>query len=54
MTEIQRLLQAASALSVLLTNSGVPHAFHGNILTAVLANASRSDVCSLPLCLTRL
>jgi hypothetical protein len=44
MTDIRRLLQAAAALSRYLSNSGVAHAFHGSVLTALLANSSQSDV----------
>ncbi|KAI0777340.1 hypothetical protein BD413DRAFT_467972 [Trametes elegans] len=43
MHEVARLLQAATALSQLLRDAGVPHAFHGNVLTAVLSNASLAD-----------
>ncbi|KIM78237.1 hypothetical protein PILCRDRAFT_824716 [Piloderma croceum F 1598] len=43
MTETRRLLEAAAALSRLLNDRGVAHAFHGNVVTAVLANASHSD-----------
>lgn len=44
MTETRRLLEAAAALSVLLRDGGIPHAFHGSFLTAVLASSSHSDV----------
>jgi hypothetical protein len=43
MSETRRLLEAAAALSKLLMNAGVAHAFHGNVLTAVLANNPQSD-----------
>ncbi|KAF8237384.1 hypothetical protein L208DRAFT_1356323 [Tricholoma matsutake] len=43
MSETQRLLEAAAALSHLLRSSGVPHAFYGSVLTAVLANRSHCD-----------
>ena len=43
-TSTQRLLEAATALSKLLHDHGVAHAFHGNVLTAVLANAPHSNV----------
>jgi len=43
MIETQRLLDAAAALSSLLHSSGVPHAFHGSVLTAVLAKTSHCD-----------
>jgi hypothetical protein len=49
MSDTRRLLEAAAALSRLLNDHGVAHAFHGNVLTAVLANGSHSDVC-LTLC----
>jgi hypothetical protein len=38
-------MEAAAALSRLLNDHGVAHAFHGNVVTAVLANGSHSDVC---------
>ncbi|KAJ6469385.1 hypothetical protein C8R45DRAFT_430086 [Mycena sanguinolenta] len=43
MSETRRLLEASAALSQLLRATGVPHAFHGSVLTAVLANGSHSD-----------
>ncbi|KAF8632179.1 hypothetical protein AX17_004919 [Amanita inopinata Kibby_2008] len=43
MSETKRLLEAASALSQLLQIRGVPHAFHGSVLTALLANSPLSD-----------
>ncbi|KAF7338766.1 hypothetical protein MSAN_02199100 [Mycena sanguinolenta] len=43
MSETRRLLEASAALSQLLRATGVPHAFHGSVLTAVLANSSHSD-----------
>ncbi|KAG7446983.1 uncharacterized protein BT62DRAFT_931562 [Guyanagaster necrorhizus] len=43
MSETRRLLEAANALSTLLRASGVPHAFHGSVLTACLANQPHSD-----------
>jgi hypothetical protein len=49
MSETQRLLQAAGALSQALSSRGIPHAFHGNVLIAVLANVPRSDVRLIPL-----
>ena len=45
MAETKRLLEAASALSDLLRNHGVPHAFHGSVLTSLLANVPHTDVC---------
>ena len=46
MSETRRLLEAATALSKLLRDHGVAHAFHGSLLTAVLANSPQSDVSS--------
>jgi len=43
MSETRRLLETASALSLLLRANGIPHAFYGSVLTAVLANRSHSD-----------
>ncbi|RPD55537.1 hypothetical protein L226DRAFT_148553 [Lentinus tigrinus ALCF2SS1-7] len=43
MHEVSRLLQAAAALSELLRDAGVPHAFYGNVLTAVLSKAPMAD-----------
>ncbi|KAK0192086.1 hypothetical protein F5146DRAFT_927727 [Armillaria mellea] len=43
MSETRRLLEAANALSILLRAKGVPHAFHGSVLTACLANQPQSD-----------
>jgi len=43
MSQTQRLLEAAAALSRLLNEHGIAHAFHGNVLTAVLANGPHSD-----------
>lgn len=45
MSETRRLVEAAAALSQLLRNSGIPHAIHGSVLIAVLANSPHSDVC---------
>lgn len=44
MHETSRLLDAASALSRLLRAAEVPHAFYGNVYTAVLANAPQANV----------
>jgi hypothetical protein len=44
MSETRRLLEASAALSQLLRANGIPHAFYGSVLTAVLANSSHSDV----------
>ncbi|KAK0204203.1 hypothetical protein DFS33DRAFT_1275259 [Desarmillaria ectypa] len=43
MSETRRLLEAANALSILLRARSVPHAFHGSVLTACLANQPQSD-----------
>ena len=43
MHETRRLVEAAAALSLLLRNRGIPHAFYGNIVSAVLANTPLSD-----------
>ncbi|KAI0048934.1 hypothetical protein FA95DRAFT_1582030 [Auriscalpium vulgare] len=43
MPETRRLLEAASALSQSLRASGVPHAFHGSLFVAVLANSPQAD-----------
>jgi len=43
MHETRRLLEAATALSLILQNASIPHAFHGSVLTAVLANTPLSD-----------
>ncbi|KAF8480458.1 hypothetical protein DFH94DRAFT_478011 [Russula ochroleuca] len=44
MPETRRLLEAASALSHALRAQGVPHAFHGSLFVAVLANSPQADV----------
>ncbi|KAL0958031.1 hypothetical protein HGRIS_000207 [Hohenbuehelia grisea] len=43
MSETRRLLQAAAALSQVLRAKGIPHAFYGSIISAVLAGSSHSD-----------
>jgi len=43
MHQTSRLLEAATALSHLLHARDVPHAFHGNLLTAVLSGAPHAD-----------
>ncbi|KAI0747150.1 hypothetical protein C8Q80DRAFT_1220308 [Daedaleopsis nitida] len=43
MHQVSRLIQAAAALSQLLHDADVPHAFHGNVLTAVLSRAPLAD-----------
>ncbi|KAG6820901.1 hypothetical protein H0H93_009675 [Arthromyces matolae] len=42
MSETPRLLEAAAALSSLLNDSQVPHAFYGNVMTAALCNAPQA------------
>jgi hypothetical protein len=44
MPETRRLLEAASALSLALRAQGVPHAFHGSLFVAVLANGPQAEV----------
>lgn len=44
MPETRRLLEAATALSHALRAYGVPHAFHGSLFVAVLANSPQADV----------
>jgi len=44
MHETHRLVDAASTLSTLLRTKGIPHAFYGNIVTAVLSKSAFSDV----------
>ncbi|KAH9943566.1 hypothetical protein B0H21DRAFT_748981 [Amylocystis lapponica] len=43
MHQTSRLLEAAAALSQLLRAREVPHAFHGNVLTAILSDAPQAD-----------
>ncbi|CAL1708610.1 unnamed protein product [Somion occarium] len=43
MHETRRLIEAASALSGQLRSAGVPHAFHGTVLNAVLSSATHCD-----------
>ncbi|KAL4247238.1 hypothetical protein ABKN59_008732 [Abortiporus biennis] len=43
MHETRRLLEAAAALSQLLRSAGVPHAFHGSVLNAVLSNSPHTE-----------
>ncbi|KAI9568033.1 hypothetical protein HD554DRAFT_811133 [Boletus coccyginus] len=42
-SETRRLLEAAMALSQLLSMHAIPHAFHGSILTAVMSDSPRCD-----------
>lgn len=51
MHETRRLLEAATALSLLLRNASIPHAFYGSVVTAVLATSPFSDasIPSIPL-----
>lgn len=44
MPETCRLAEAAFALSQLLQANSIPHAFHGNILTAILSDSPRCHV----------
>ena len=44
MEETSRLLQAASVLSQVLTENNIPHAFHGTLLIAILANSTQCNV----------
>jgi hypothetical protein len=44
-SETRRLLEAAMALSQLLSMHAIPHAFHGSVLTAVMSDSPRCDVC---------
>jgi hypothetical protein len=46
MPEVRRILEAAAALSEVLTNAGVSHAFHGSVITAVLSDGRQCDVCA--------
>jgi len=48
MHETRRLLEAATALSLLLRHASIPHAFYGSVLTAALATSPFSDA-SIPL-----
>jgi hypothetical protein len=43
MHETKRLLEAAASLSSLLHNTGIPHAFHGSVLRAVVSDSEFSD-----------
>lgn len=43
-SDTRRLLEAAMALSQLLSMHAIPHAFHGSILTAVMSDSPRCDV----------
>lgn len=43
-SETRRLLEAAMALSQLLSMHAIPHAFHGSVLTAVMSDSPRCDV----------
>jgi hypothetical protein len=44
MSDTRRLLEAANALSQLLRQHSIAHAFHGSIFTAVLSDNPRCDV----------
>lgn len=52
MSDSRRLLEAATALSQLLRQHSIAHAFYGSILTAVLSDSPRCDVRRLCLCYT--
>ncbi|KAG0707881.1 hypothetical protein DFH29DRAFT_979538 [Suillus ampliporus] len=43
MSDSRRLLEAANALSQLLRQHSIAHAFHGSIVTAVLSDSPRCD-----------
>ncbi|KAH8102226.1 hypothetical protein BXZ70DRAFT_61370 [Cristinia sonorae] len=43
MHETSRLLEAATVLSQCLQSAGVPHAFYGSVLNAVLSSAPTTD-----------
>ena len=43
MHETKRLLDAAAALSSVLKDKGIPHAFYGSVLRAVVSNSPFSD-----------
>jgi hypothetical protein len=45
--ELRRILEAATALHTLLAAAGVPHAFCGGFMVALLANAAQCDVSHL-------
>lgn len=42
--ETRRLLEAAAALHAVLHSAGVPHAFHGDFLVALLSSAPQCEV----------
>lgn len=48
MLDVRRLLEAAGALSSALRANGVPHAFYGNLFTALLSNTAQAEVRSFP------
>lgn len=50
--ELSRLVQAAAALSIVLSNNGIRHAFHGSVLPALLARNPCSDVSGSPVRIT--
>lgn len=52
--EVPRLVQAAAALSIVLNNKGIRHAFHGSVLPALLAKNSCSDVSVILVRMTKL
>jgi hypothetical protein len=44
MHKTARILKAAAALSALLRRAGVPHAFHRNVMTAIVLDSPQSNV----------
>ncbi len=44
MTETSRLLEAAAALSQVLTANAIPHAFHGSLLVSMLSKNPQCNV----------
>lgn len=47
MHETRRFVEAAAALSQALQARGVPHAFHGNVMLALLSNDALAEVSEL-------
>lgn len=47
MHETARLLEAAAALSKALRRNGIPHAFYGSVMTAIVSNNPHCDVSPL-------
>lgn len=44
MLDVRRVLDAAGVLSSALRANGVPHAFYGNVFTALLSNSPQAEV----------